>query len=103
MATYALLASSRASGEYLHLTARMVALADDGAPRNLPTDDAYRVDGMAGVVATAQADRSDHGTQPSAPEYSYAWRVGMTADAGTRTVSPAIPGSVMSPGWRRRK
>ena len=26
-----------------------------------------------------------------------------TDSAGTRTVSPASPGSVMSPGWRRRK
>lgn len=73
--TYALLASSHESGEYLTLTVRAVSVdPGDGGPRNLRTDETYSTDPMAGITITAQADRSED--RP----YAYAWRLGIRTD-----------------------
>ena len=64
--------TARVSGEYLTLSARVVALADDGTPRNLSSDE-YATDPMYGIAVTMQADRSDGGR-------SYAWKFGMRSD-----------------------
>lgn len=77
MSGYALMVDARVTGEYQHVTARMVALADDGSPRNLSTSDAYRTDPYAGIAASAQADRDPDRAQQT---LSYGWRIGIRDD-----------------------
>jgi hypothetical protein len=76
-ADHAVLLSARVSGEYLTLRGEAVSL-EDGQPRNLRADD-YRVNPLAGLTITAQADRkSDLGE-------SYAWRLGLTSSETMRS------------------
>jgi hypothetical protein len=58
------------------------------------------------VVLVEQEQLHDPGAKRETPRSCPASTGSMTwmiSDAGTRTVSPARPGSVTSPGWRRRK